>query len=799
MTKEIFLLDLEEIFKDNQTKARIFGLNPQGKREEFLIDFDPYFYVLPETGKERTAAQEIRGLLLKEDLAVKEIRIVRRRLNGQEQAFLKIVCFSFGDVAEARDLIKALEKKRGGQGRIKEEYEYSLSFSEQFLLEKQIYEPGWLEIKGQEIKIIKSDALPKFKVLAFDLEVAEEKGEEKIVMVSFWGPGFKRVIAYKKDKYPPWVRMVKNEKTLLAEFVRTIKERNPDIVLTYNGDFYDFAFLRERGEALKVKMSLGVGGEEFVFVKRGQQSAGQVRGRVHLDLYRFVKNLLAVNLQTETLGLGPVCAELLGDKKIDFSYHQLLEAWKKQKNLKKMARYCLKDSELVFKLFEFLLPHFLEAAEISGHLLFDISRISYSQLVEGYLSKRAHQQKQIIPNQPKFSQIQQRKRFTFKGGYVKEPIAGLHENLAVVDFASLYPSIIASFNISPENLNCQCCQKQGFMVPETGDWFCQKKKGFVSEIIKELVGQRQQIKKQLKARKLDLWERRVLNGRQEILKTIANATYGYFSYAGSKWYCQECALAAAAWGRSLIKEVMAKSSRQFEVIYSDTDSEFIKPQKGKTKRFASQVKKFLKEINQDLPGLITLELRGFYPRGIFIAKETGEGTAKKRYALIDKQGKLLVRGLEVVRRDWCRLAKNIQQEVLKLVLKDKNIAEAKKYVQRAVVALKKRKVALDDLIIYERLTKPIEDYKLISPHVAVALKLKAQGEKVEPGKTIMFVIGNKGETISARALPVSQTSLKEIDVEYYIYNQVLPAALRILSVFGVKQEELISAQKKLSK
>src|SRR4030067_3757221 len=104
----------------------------------------------------------------------------------------------------------------------------------------------------------------------------------------------------------------------------------------------------------------------------------------------------------------------------------------------------------------------------------------------------------IIPNQPKLEEIQKRQQETYTGGYVKEPEAGLHENIAVIDFASLYPSISSTYNISIETLNCSCCRKDGHKVPELPLWFCKRKEGFESKVVKDLLTEREKLKKELK-------------------------------------------------------------------------------------------------------------------------------------------------------------------------------------------------------------------------------------------------------------------------------------------------------------
>jgi DNA polymerase I/DNA polymerase-2 len=795
-----FVLDADYIVEGGKTKIRIWGKDEKGRNGVLFFEEKPYFFVLPKKIEE--ALFDIQEILTKNKIKIEKIEKTTMKLNGKEREFLKIVCKKPADTQNIRNIIKVLEEKRGGRGSIIEEYEYAINFYRKFLIEKGIDGCCWIKFEGkkintnynvdfsiecQKIEVLEEISIPQLKILAFDIETVERKGEKEIVMASFFGKNFKKVLTSQKANYEKWVEVLKDEKEILEKIVEIFQNENPDIVLTYYGDSFDFQVLDQRCQKNKVKLIISRDKKETKFAKRAKISAARFNGIVHVDLFNFIQNILSPNLQTEVLTLDSVVSEILGDKKIEMDYQQLLESWKKGKNLEKLAEYCLKDSELTFRLGEILLPQIFEISRTVGQILFDVSRMTYGQLVEWYLSKKAIQNKEIIPNQPKFEEIQKRREETYVGGFVKEPISGIHEKIAVLDFRSLYPSLIVSFNISPETLNCDCCKNDGFLVPELNYWFCKKTEGFIPSVLKEIIEKRAKLKEKLKNIEKDSFEYKILNNRQYALKIIANATYGYFGFPGSKWYSKECAESCTAFGRNLIKQTIEEAeSQNFLVIYADTDSVFLK----KSGDIKKEVKEFLEKINKKFPETLELELQGFYQRGIFIEKGTF-GTAKKRYALIDEEGNLLIRGLETVRRDWCNLAKEVQRKVLEFVLKENDVEKAKNYVKEVIRNLKKQEISLNQLIIYEELTKPIEEYKLISPHVIAAKKLKEKGIEVGEGQVIMFVIQKGIGSISQRAQPVEFAKLEEIDLDYYIGHQILPAAMRVLKILGVKEKDLI--------
>ncbi|MFB6216882.1 MAG: DNA polymerase domain-containing protein, partial [Candidatus Aenigmatarchaeota archaeon] len=279
----------------------------------------------------------------------------------------------------------------------------------------------------------------------------------------------------------------------------------------------------------------------------------------------------------------------------------------------------------------------------------------------------------------------------------------------------------------------------------------------------------------------DTREHTNLDNRQYALKVLANSVYGYYGYVGARWYSRECAESITALGRKWIKRVMDMAEDEgFEVVYGDTDSLMIK--NGTTGVF-------LKDVNSELPGIMELELEGKFKKGLFVSKEKGKG-AKKRYALADEDGNLKIRGFETVRRDWCELAKRVQKSILQKILVQESKDEAVNYVRDVIDRLVSRDVDIKDLIIYTQLTKPIDEYESKSPHVEAARKMKAGGRDVGPGSVIMYLITEGEGSISDRAKPFRSTDIEDVDMEYYINNQIVPAAMRVLKVLDVKEEEI---------
>jgi len=786
MEEKIYLLDLdyieEETERGMEATVRLWGKNGEGKSVvAWDRAFDPYFYYVP--GDFPLAKERLEGV---DEPRIKGVEEAEKILGKEEVKALRVYGSRPSDLPKLRDKLK-------GEGFDGERfYEYGMSFYRQYVVSKGLLPASWVLVKGKEVEkegfdlafeagevqALEGEEEAPLKTLAFDLETYESQEGRGIIMLSLAGDkkGYRKVLTYKGEGYGDEVEVVGGEKELLQRFLEIVEEEDPDILLTYNGDGYDFRVLRERAEELGVELTMGRGGSRLEFARRGRVSSARLGGRVHIDLFSFVNLALAGHLETEVLTLDAVAAELLGERKIEMEMEEMLEKWRREEDLGKLARYSLKDSGITCRLGEQLLPQIYALCNLTAQTPYDCSRMSYGQLVEWFLIKEAHGER-IVPNRPKWKELQKRRELEpYKGGFVREPVVGMHENLAVLDFQSLYPSIIASYNIAPETVNCDCCK--GGEVE--GVRLCREKRGFIPSLLRGLIEERSRIKEKLEGVEEPL-EHRTLDNRQYALKILANSTYGYFGYVGARWYCRDCARVTSALGREWIKKVMGMAEEEgFRVIYGDTDSLIIKD---------GEPRSFLEKVNSQLPGIMNLEMEGRFARGLFVREKKGRG-AKKRYALLDGKGGMKVRGFETVRRDWCSLAKRAQREILYILLSENSVPRATRHARRVIERLESKDVSLRDLIIYTSLTKAPGDYETTSPHVSAARKLEEKGRVVKPGSVIMYVVVEGKGSISERALPVEFATIEEVDSEYYIENQIVPAALRVLGVMGVDEREL---------
>ncbi|MBW2976449.1 DNA-directed DNA polymerase [Candidatus Woesearchaeota archaeon] len=809
MADKVRFFPLDAMYKvmGDKPVIHLFGRTSDNKQICVLYDtFEPYFYVIPKEGFD--ISDELKSLEVErnnETSSVTGAETVKKRYLGRDVNAIKVFVKLPRDVPVIREELKNWSS-------IESINENDILFVKRFLIDNNIVPLTLYEAEGefvpQKLKVpaFKAAKIEPFgtetflepKILSFDIETYTppykeiEPGKNPIIMISFYSKDFRKVLVWKHFKTElDYVDFVDSESELIEKFAEVIESYKPDILTGYFSDGFDMPYIKARADKYKIKLGIGLDFSELR-VSRGKVVTSQITGITHLDIFKFIRKIISGTLETETYNLNAVASELLGETKHDVDLNELSEAWDNETEINRFCEYNLNDARLSYNLAEKLMPIISEMVKITGLTIYDINRMGFSQLVEWYLLRQAPNFNEIAPNKPSNDEIMRRRLQTYKGAFVFEPIPGLYNNIVVFDYRSLYPTIISSHNISPGTINCSCCGEESKPVPLDGNkkiWYCKKKKGFIPTLIEDLITRRTRVKGIMKDQADEKFA--VLDARQNSLKLLANSFYGYLGFFAARWYSLECAQATTAFGRHYIKDVIEKAQKSgFKVIYSDTDSIFITLDE-KTKEDS---KKFLENINQELPGLMELEFEGFYPSGIFVSAKIGAFGAKKKYALFSEEGTLKIKGFESVRRNWSMIAKEVQEKVLEIILKEHNNKKALDYVKRAVDELRNRKIPLDKVIIHTQLQKEISEYDAKGPHVAVAQRLKNKGVPIGPGSMIRFVVLQGNDIIRNRSKIPEEVKENSYDPDYYIKNQVVPAVERIFNVLGYTKEDLLETK-----
>jgi len=814
MKIEFIPIDYDYFDFQGKNYAKIVGRNHKGKHICIIDSCEVYLWaILKDNLKQKKIdkliekIQRIKLNVKGRQTRVEKVELHNKNFMGKSVKAMKVFATNYKDlhdIASKLDLPE-IEKRRG----------YDLGYITHYIIEKKLNPLCWYEISGEMLnnsidfggidmaldvdfcikaeKIKKIDNKTKFKpkTLAYDIETDKlEIGKGEILMVSLVGDNFKKVITWKKSSSKPsYVEYVKDEAELIEKFVECVKEISPDFLVGYFSDGFDLPYLKSRADKHKVKLSLGLDNSQPRF-SRGITMTGKINGITHIDILKFIRTTYAQYMQSETLTLNEVAKEFLGDTKKDFKIKHSSEL--KEHDWKKYYEYNLHDSVLTLGLFKKFWPDMLEFTKVIQEPIFDISRNGLSKQVESYIIHNLDKFNEIPEKRPTYDEISKRKhRQKVEGAFVLEPKPGLYEDLAVFDFTSMHTSIIISMNISKATLLSKPEKNAYSIKTREGTYYFSKEQGFFPALLKEIFEKRKEHKKAYQ-KNPDV----ITLARSNAFKVLSASAHGYIGFFGARYYSVESSSSILAFVRKFNKETIEKTEKAgYQVIYGDTDSVAF-TSKGKSKK---EILNFLKKLNKDLPGIMELELDGFFKRGLWVTTRAGTVGAKKKYALIDEKNNIKIRGFETVRRDWCKLAREIQNKIIRQILKDGNEKKALEYIKEIVKKIKQRKINKEDIIIRTQLKKPLSEYKSISPHVIAAKKMQEKEISVGEGNLINYFIA---ETRDKKKLVRDKVKLPnekgEYNIQYYLERQILPAVENIFQVFNVNIKEIIDGKRQMT-
>ena len=423
-----------------------------------------------------------------------------------------------------------------------------------------------------------------------------------------------------------------------------------------------------------------------------------------------------------------------------------------------MAEYNIQDCRLVLDIFDKtkLIDFAIARTRITG-LPLDRIGGSVASFDFRYLPL-LHRKGYVAPNGHLSDEIEHS-----PGGFVMNSQPGIYKNVAVLDFKSLYPSIIRSFKIDPLGLAIGLNQEldQSDMVPGyNGAWFS-KTDGILPDLIADLWQLRDQAKENQDA------------ALSQAIKIIMNSFYGVLGTGGCRFFDSRLASSITRRGHQIIQQTAVFVEQQgWPVIYGDTDSVFVwfkdidDPDQASSygRQLESQLNHWWHEtLSKDygIDSALEIEFETLYQRFLMPTVRGSDQGSKKRYAgVVWKHGKpqLVFKGLESVRTDWTRLARDFQSELYRRIFFDEPYRDFMKETVQQVMA-----GDLDGKLIYrKRLRRKINDYqKNVPPHVQAARKAVAAGEKIRRGDWIEYVITINGSE------PVS-SQVSQVDYQHYL-------------------------------
>ena len=548
-----------------------------------------------------------------------------------------------------------------------------------------------------------------------------------------------------------------DEKGMIEDVFNLIKDY--PLLITYNGDGFDLPYLYNRAERLGIDKNTNP-----LYMMR---DSATLKEGVHLDLYRTLSNrafqIYAFGQKYTDFSLNSVSKGLLNEQKLDYGVEI------DKMTLYQIGKYCQNDAYLTYKLTSFnddLLMNLLVVISRIGRMpIDDISRMGVSQWIRSLLYYEHRKNNMLIPRREEIDKrstdvtndavIKDKK---YRGGLVVEPKEGIHFDVTVMDFASLYPSIIKVKNLSYETVRCSHTECKKNMIPQTNHWVCIKKNGLTSVLIGSLRDLRVNYYKTMsKNQNLTNEERQLYTVVAAALKVILNASYGVMGAQIFPLYFLPAAEATTATGRHIILDTIEKCrGLNVDVLYGDTDSIFVKnPTEQQMQTIISQAKN-----NHG----VELEVEKEY-RYVVLSDR------KKNYLGVTKNGKVDVKGLTGKKSHTPAFIKSLFYDLLDILAEVKTADEfknAKSKISSKIAEcsrkIQAKEIPLSELAFNVMLSKSLNEYtKTIPQHIRAAKQLESVRE-IKKGDRISYVkIINK-----PGVRPVELAKQSEIDSSKYM-------------------------------
>ena len=582
-----------------------------------------------------------------------------------------------------------------------------------------------------------------------------------------------------------------NEQELLKSILVWFQQHDPDIVIGWNVINFDFDLLQKRYDLHGILFAIGRDGKPPYWRKNktSEQQFIEINGRVILD---GIDLLRTATYSFPSFSLDNVANTLLGIGKkvtdVDNRVQEITDNFHHDKTA--LAAYNLEDCRLVALIFQHtqLFEFAMLRSQLTG-LALDRVGGSVAAFTNLYLPK-LHRSGYVAPNMGDGDQ-----GFESPGGFVMDSIPGLFNNVLVLDFKSLYPSIIRSFNIDPMGLI------EGLKSPETaiegfdGAYFS-REQHFLPNIINELWKERDKAKLEKNA------------ALSQAIKIIMNSFYGILGSTGCRFFDPRLSGSITKRSHSILKTTKTWiEDKGYQVIYGDTDSIFVHIGDDQTMATSKALGITLQDfINKkwrgvlkeqfDIESKLDIEFETHFTKFLMPTVRGQDVGTKKRYAGVvikNNEQQLIFKGLESVRTDWTELAKQFQRQLYHKVFNDEPVAEYIKQMVAETLAGEH-----DDLLVYrKRLRRKLDLYvKNVPPHVRAARMAdevnKAQGRALKYQNKgwieyVMTVNGPQAKGYQSAAL----------DYQFYIDRQLLAVADAILPFINTSFDEITNAQMNL--
>ncbi len=809
------LIDADYFLNGNNPVIRLFGRTDEGKSICVLYDkFRPYFYV---------KCKKPQNLAVANAVNIEEVEKYPAIGYHEKTKLYKVTVNNPQEVPKIRD--RLTEEKL-----VEEIFEADILFKYRFMIDFGMKGMDWIEAEVERVNTRVSKCITftahnmkvvegknvKLRHMAFDIEcvpsdptkaISSKKDPIVMISLSFYPEfrGKKSLVVVSKPFAGPDTKGFATEKEMLEEFVKIVDAYDPDVLTGYNINMFDLPYILDRLRANNLHLNLGRADKNMFSRTAGMSQEFVITGRVVVDPYQLYKRDPWVKFNR--YDLNTVSKILLNDEKHNIEYGEMAGMWNgTREQLHKFVEYARKDADLSLRLVveKGLLDKFIELGKVSGLLLQDVLG-GQTRRVEIMVLHEFKKRGFVMPCAPTKADIIKRTRDRdkqgLKGAIVLDPRKGLHSEgcILVLDFKSLYPSIMRTYNVSPDTVTVE---GENTHNSPSGSYFVDQKirQGILPDLLTVLLAARGKAKKEMKTAEGDM--KRQLNAKQLAIKDMCNSFYGYTGYIRARLYTIDVANTITAYGRKNIEKTRKFVEENFdvEVVYGDTDSIFVKTKITNLDEAKELGDRISKSVTDILPGVLELEFEKIYRTFLILTKKRYAGW---KFEKADKwTDEIEMKGIETVRRDWCPLVSELMNKVLITVLKEGDLTKAIEIVKSTIDDLKNGKIPLEKLTITKGIQKSIESYEGMLPHIELARKLTARNPQDPPkiGDRLGFVIIKGDQMLSKRAEDpdyVRKNNIK-LDPDYYINSQLFPPIERIFSSVGIQKSEVFGGGRQTS-
>ena len=805
---EFQIFDCDYVMADRPV-IRLFGRTDRGKSIcAFVEGFTPYFYVTPDAADMLADEQQVVG-----------IEKVRKKMPsgyGAEIDLLKVYLRNPAKTPEVREhLVRAGAKV----------FEADIPFKYRWMTDSGLGGMSWVKIKESEgvqtmtasadktVHVVSFERHQNtenapMKVLALDIEcvptiegTVPDAGRDPVIMVSLvFSPEYNgRKTILLSTRPGEGVCSYDGEKELLEGLMQTINGYDCDIITGFNINNFDIPYILTRMEKCGVRPVFGRCGHKQVSTRKlMSRHKTSITGRMIVDSFEIIKK----DFSMKRYGLDWVAPRLLGANKIDVKHSEIAKLWKSPSpdDFSRLVTYCTVDSVLAMDLLMKLnlIDKYIALSKLSGVLLQDILDSGETARIEMLLLREFNAAGFVLPCKPDERNIKKREQarmMELAGGFVMEPKKGIHSSVIVLDFKSMYPSLIRTYNMCPSTI--MNGENETSLRTPANTFFVKHEvcEGVVPKILKTLMDRRQEAKTREKEAP-DENQKRLMHAEQWALKIMANAFYGYFGYPRAKLYNMTIANTVTASGRNIIQETKKTIEDVFgyEVIYGDTDSVMVKVKTDSLEEMNKIGNEISRYITDKLPGVIELQFEKVFRQFLALTKKRYMGWCFEPSRTGWKE-KIETKGIETVRRDWCEFTSETMKAVIEIILKRGDTKAAVEYFKGIILNITAGRVPLEKLLITKTMSKSPESYPGIQPHIELVKKMKKRSDTDVPGigDRIAYVIVKGPQILSQRAEDPRYVQEKglQIDPSYYIDNQLMPPLERIFINLGVSKNELL--------